>query len=317
MNILLFGRGVITTLYGWTFEKAGHNVTFYVRPGRSAEYGSHVHLDIFDMRRGAQRKHVDEDWPIRMVEELPADHSCDLILVSVQEWMFAEVAKFLESRAGRATILIFSNFWRDPEEATRGLPKDQVAWGFPLAGGAFHSNVLRGAIFASVIFGTFSASLTRSEVGARKLFRDCGFKISEKANFRDWLWIHFATNAGLMSQAVHAGSMESVMGSFGEAREAALTLREVLPVLRARGVNLQQNSMELTPLRMPPYLFAGGMVAAFSFSKAMQAVVGKGDHKEELRRTVMSVLQEAAELGIETPRLRRAGNMLGSLGVSS
>jgi 2-dehydropantoate 2-reductase len=313
MNILLFGRGVITTLYGWAFEKAGHNVTFYVRPGRLAEYGSHVHLDILDVRRKAQRKHVDEDWAIRMVEELPADHSYDFILVSVQEWMFAEVAKFLQSRAGQATILIFSNFWRDPEEATRGLPKDQVAWGFPLAGGAFHSNVLRGAIFASVNFGTFSASLTRSEVVARKLLRDCGFKISEKTNFRDWLWIHFATNAGLMSQAVYAGSMESVMGSFNEAREAALTLREMLPVLQARGVNLQQNFTELMPLRMPPYLFAGGMVAAFSFSKPFRAVVGTGDHKEEMRKTIMSVLQGAAELGIETPRLRRAANRLGNV----
>jgi 2-dehydropantoate 2-reductase len=75
MNIFLFGRGVISTLYGWTFEKAGHNVAFYVRPGRSAEYGSHVHLDILDVRRGTQRKHVDENWALRMVEELRVDHS--------------------------------------------------------------------------------------------------------------------------------------------------------------------------------------------------------------------------------------------------
>ena len=73
MNILLFGRGVISTLYGWTFEKAGHTVTFYVRSGRSAEYGSRLHLDIFDLRRGAQPKQVDEDWTVRMVEELPED----------------------------------------------------------------------------------------------------------------------------------------------------------------------------------------------------------------------------------------------------
>ncbi len=316
MKILLFGRGVITTLYGWAFEKAGHSVTFYVRPGRSAEHGSHVHLDIFDGRRGAQRKHIDEDWAIRMVEELPADHTYDLILVSVQEWMFAEVAKFLESRVGHATILIFSNFWHDPEEATRGLPKDRLAWGFPLAGGAFRENALRGAIYASVNFGMFSGSPTESEVAARKLFRDSGFKIAEKTHFRDWLWIHFATNAGLMSQAIYAGSMETVMGSFKEAREAALTMREMLPVLRARGVDLQQNFTGLIPLRMPRFLFAGGMVAAFSFSKAFQAVVGKGDHNEELRRTVMSVLKEAAELGVETPRLRRAGNRLGILGLN-
>jgi len=314
MNILLFGRGVIATLYGWAFEKAGHTVTFYVRPGRSAEYGSRLHLDIFDLRRGAQPKYVDEDWTIRMVEELPADHSYDLILVSVQEWMFAEVAKFLESRVGHATILIFSNFWRDPEEATRGLPKDQVAWGFPLAGGAFRSNVLRGAIFGSVNFGTFSAALSASELAARKLFRDCGFNVTEKTNFRDWLWIHFATNAGLMSQAIYAGSMESVMGSFKQAREAALTVQEMLPVLRARGVKLHQNFVELMPLRMPPSLFAAAIAAAFSFNKPFRAVVGTGDHKEEIRRTVTSVLQGAAEFGIATPRLLSAGNRLRSLG---
>ena len=314
MNILLFGRGVIATLYGWAFEKVGHSVTFYVRPGRSAGYGSHVHLDISDGRRGAPRKHVDEDWALRMVEQLPTDHSYDLILVSVQEWQFDEVAKFLEARTGHATILIFSNFWRDPVEATRALPKDRMAWGFPLAGGAFASNVLRGAIYSSVNFATFSASLTKSDLVARGLFRDCGFKISEKANFRDWLWIHFATNAGLMSQAVHAGSMESVMYSFNEAREAALTMQEMLPILRARGVNLEHNFTELAPLRMPPYLFAGGILAAFSFSKSFRAVVGKGDHKEEIRRTVLCVLQEAVRLGIRTPRLRRAGDLLDTLG---
>jgi hypothetical protein len=54
-------------------------------------------MDISDVRRGTQRKHVDEDWAIRTVEELAADHAYDLILVSVQEWMFA--AKFLESRS--------------------------------------------------------------------------------------------------------------------------------------------------------------------------------------------------------------------------
>ena len=250
MNILLIGRGVISTLYGWAFEKAGHTATFYVRPGRSVEYGSRLHLDIFDLRRGAQSKRVDEDWTVRLVEELPEDHRYDLIFVSVQHWQFAEVAKFLESRTGNTTILIFNNFWRDPEEATRGLPKERMAWGFPFGGGAFHSNVLRGALYTSVNFGTFSPCLTNREIEARKLFRDCGFQISEKFNLRDWLWIHFAMNAGLMSQAVQSGSMESVMGSFRQAKEAALALHEMLPVLRARGVVPQQNCTAMIPLRV-------------------------------------------------------------------
>jgi ketopantoate reductase len=31
MRILFVGRGVISTLYGWAFAKAGHEVAFLVR----------------------------------------------------------------------------------------------------------------------------------------------------------------------------------------------------------------------------------------------------------------------------------------------
>ena len=32
IKILMFGRGVIATVYGWALEQAGHDVEFYVRP---------------------------------------------------------------------------------------------------------------------------------------------------------------------------------------------------------------------------------------------------------------------------------------------
>ena len=50
MKILMFGRGVISTLYGWALEKAGNEVDFYVRPGRAADFGSSVDVDIRDGR---------------------------------------------------------------------------------------------------------------------------------------------------------------------------------------------------------------------------------------------------------------------------
>jgi ketopantoate reductase len=38
MKILMFGQGVISVLYGWALEKAGHTVEFYVRPDRPVQY---------------------------------------------------------------------------------------------------------------------------------------------------------------------------------------------------------------------------------------------------------------------------------------
>lgn len=35
MKILMIGRGVISTQYGWALEQAGNDVTFYVRKEES------------------------------------------------------------------------------------------------------------------------------------------------------------------------------------------------------------------------------------------------------------------------------------------
>ena len=50
MKILMFGRGVISTLYGHALEMSGHSVEFYVRPGRITEYGPRLSVNILDAR---------------------------------------------------------------------------------------------------------------------------------------------------------------------------------------------------------------------------------------------------------------------------
>ena len=63
MKILIFGRGVIATQYAWALEKAGHTVEFYVRPGRTVQYGSTINLDIIDGRI-KPRVEVKENWAV-------------------------------------------------------------------------------------------------------------------------------------------------------------------------------------------------------------------------------------------------------------
>ncbi len=74
MNILIFGRGVIGTLYGWGPEQAGHTVTYYVRPGRAAEYGPTLTLDFLDARRRIQGFPVQETIEMHYIDEFGPDH---------------------------------------------------------------------------------------------------------------------------------------------------------------------------------------------------------------------------------------------------
>ena len=124
MKILMFGRGTIATQYGWALEKAGHSIEFYVRPGRAAQYGSIIQLDLLDARRKGDKRVVQETWPVVFREELDAKHTYDLIIVSVTHGAFAQVADFLGPRVANATVLVFNNLWMSPEQAIASLPAD-------------------------------------------------------------------------------------------------------------------------------------------------------------------------------------------------
>lgn len=309
MKILMFGRGVIATLYGWVLEQARHDVEFYVRPGRAAAYGETTDLDLLDMRRRPWGQRIVEKWPVRYREALEPDHDFDLIVLSVQHHRLAEAAAFLAPRVGNATVLVFSNLWAEPLTAIGTLPVEQVAWGFPQAGGGFgEDGVLRGALLPLAIFGTLGQPPTDRERAVRQTFREAGFRLREQPDFRGWLWIHFASNAGLHSQGLRLGSLAKLAGSTADWREALLANRELLPLLEARGVDLRRHRGGGLLFRAPIWLTAP--VIAWLTAHVAPMRVNFAAHSdpdaEEPREICRDALAEARRLGVAAPRLEAA-----------
>lgn len=112
----MFSRGVIVTMHGWALERAGHDVEFYVWPGRTAAYGEVIDLDLLNARR--------RPWGSA------SSTSGRLIVLSVRHYRLAEAADFLTPSAGKATVLLCSNIWTEPLPAIGAPPIDQIAWGF-------------------------------------------------------------------------------------------------------------------------------------------------------------------------------------------
>ncbi|WP_037367973.1 ketopantoate reductase family protein [Amycolatopsis orientalis] len=307
MKILMFGRGVIAAMYGWALERAGHEVEFYVRPGRAAEYGDSIDLDVRDLRAWGRR--VVETWPVRYREELEPDHGFELIVLSVQHYRLPEAAAFLAPRVGTATVLVFGNVWSEPLDALGDLPSDQVAWGFPQGGGGFgEDGVLRGMLLPRSVFGTLGGPPGERERAVRRVFRDAGFRVRERPDFRGWLWVHFASDAGLHSQGVRAGSLSALAGSREGLREALLTGRELLPLLEARGVDLRRHRAAVLPFRAPTWLTApalGWLLAHVAPARVNFEAHSDPDAREP-REICRDALTEARRLGVPVPRLEAA-----------
>ncbi|OXM56385.1 ketopantoate reductase [Amycolatopsis thailandensis] len=309
MKILMFGRGVIATIYGWALRKAGHDVEFYVRPGRAATYGDSVDLDLFDTRRRMRGQRVVEKWPVRLRETLEPDHDFDLIVLSVSHHRLPEATAFLAPRVGRATVLVFGNVWTEPAAAIGQLPLDRIAWGFPQAGGGFDADgVLRGMLMPSVVFGTLDRPPTDRERAVRQAFREAGLRIKERPDFRGWLWVHFASDAGLLSQGLRLGSLSRLAGSRSDLREGLLNGRELLPLLEARGLDLRRHRVGLLPFRAPTWLTAPALAwLTAHVAPARVSITAHSDpDAEEPREVCRDTLAEARRLGVPVPRLEAA-----------
>ncbi|WP_432985491.1 ketopantoate reductase family protein [Dactylosporangium sp. CA-233914] len=309
MKILMFGRGVIATVYGWALERAGHHVEFYVRPGRAATYGDTTDLDLLDTRRRVWGQRVVEKWPVRYREELQSDHDFDLIVLSVPHHRLAEATAFLAPRIGQVTVLVFGNIWTEPQTAIGALPVDQVAWGFPQAGGGFgEDGVLRGTLLPAVIFGTLGQPPTDRERAVRRVFREAGFRLRERPDFRGWLWIHFVSNAGLHSQGLRLGSLARLAGSTGAFREALLAGRELLPLLEARGLDLRRHRGGGLLFRAPTWLTAPALawLSAHVAPVRVNFAAYSDPEAQEPREICRDTLAEARRLGVAVPRLEAA-----------
>jgi len=307
LRILMFGRGVIATLYGRVLHAAGHDVEFYVRPGRAVEYGEVVQLDWIDGRRRPFGRRVRESFRTSLRESFGPGDGFDLIVLSVGHHHLAEAAAFVAPRLGAASVLVFGNVWGEPLTAIAPLPAGRVVFGFPLAGGGFgEDGLLWGGMLSSVIIGTADTAPSRREQEVFTAFRRAGLTVRHEKDMRGWLWLHFIADAGMFDQAVRSGSLAKMIGDRRAFREAFLTTRELLPILEARGVDLRRHRGALVQYRMPRVISTVIGWATVLIPIASRSLAAHTDpHTTEARAVLQDTLREARRLGIQTPRLER------------
>jgi 2-dehydropantoate 2-reductase len=300
MKILFIGRGTIGTLYAWAFENAGHTVEFYVREGKKVQYGSHVNLELWDARRSKKDLHVKEKWPIVIQEEIKENHDYDLIFMSVNPEQVSSVVKYLAPRVGNATVLFFNNFWQDLQSAVQPIPLSQIVCGFPGAGGGFEGNTLYGGLYKTVQFGTYEAEPTKRDLEVRKLFVGAGFKIMVQKDLQSWLWNHFALNVAMEVEVLKSGSFEKVISSPEALVGIGRNMKEIIPVLKAKGSKLDVLTKVLSNL--PPRV-VGFLMSNVVFSPKSMAYALVVHNHTKVGYAVQDVISEARKYGIKVPRL--------------
>ncbi|GAA0136939.1 2-dehydropantoate 2-reductase N-terminal domain-containing protein [Paenibacillus sp. YSY-4.3] len=296
MRILFFGRGVISTQYAWAFKKAGHTVEFYVRKGRKETFGSHIELELWDARKGKQL--IKESWNVKLHEEISPNY--DLIIASVNTEQLPKAAELLSTAAGNTPILIFNNVWQDLKSSISPLSMNNVVFGFPGAGGGIADNKLRGGFLKMVFLEKPRVGTEQINNKVKELFESAHFKISWIKDMQNWLWNHFAVNAAMEAEVLKRGSFPALMNHSDSFANVGKNMREMIPVLKARGAKIDAISLLLT--KIPPALL-GTLFNKVIFAKDSLPRLFIEYNNSKAGFAVLEVVREAKKLGIPLPRL--------------
>lgn len=120
---------------------------------------------------------------------------------------------------------------------------------------------------------------------------------------QNWLWNHFAMNAAMETEVLKRGSFSALMNHKDSFSNVGLSMREMIPVLKARGAKPDAITLLLT--KIPPALL-GTLFTKVIFAKGSLPRLFMEYNKSKAGFAVLEVVREAKKAGIPLPRLTTA-----------
>jgi 2-dehydropantoate 2-reductase len=186
VKILVFGPGVIGTLYAARLQESGQLVTVLARGERLAEIRRHG-LTLEDVVSGRR-----STTAVGATEQLAPDDQYDVALVTVRRDQLASVMPALKANRNIPTMLFMLNNPVGSNDLVSALGEDRLLLGFPGAGGTSDGHIVRYALISQqpTTLGELngrSSERVRSLAGA---FKAAGFSTTISGDMHGWLKAH-------------------------------------------------------------------------------------------------------------------------------
>jgi len=303
MKVLVYGAGVIGTLYGGKLAHAGNRVTVVARGRRLVDIRQHglVLEDIVDRRHWTTR--------VEAAEHLDPEVEQDLALITVRRDQLANVLPELANNSRIPILLFMLNNPTGSASLADALGRDRVLLGFPGAGGTSDGHVVRYAMIAQqpTTLGELDGRRTARLRKIAKAFRDADFPTKICGDMDAWLKAHaFFVTAICGAIYLAAGDCRNLSRD-----NAALTLmthgvREGFTAVRALGEIVTPFSLKVLFTWLPD-AFAVGYWRRFFATEMADYVFGR--HARAAAREMQDLASDCRSLveksGVEAPSLLR------------
>ena len=186
MRILIFGAGVLGSLYAGRLAAAGQDVALLARGTRLRQLRQHG-LVLFDEAIG-QETHPQ----VRLVEELGAEDAYDLVIVIIRAEQLADALPTLAANRRIPCFLFLHNRASGPGALFDALGPGRVLLGFPGAGGTREPTQVRYRLIPQqpTTLGEPDARISPRLRQVAKALLQAGFPVALSRNMDAWLKTH-------------------------------------------------------------------------------------------------------------------------------
>lgn len=202
MKFLVYGAGVLGSLYAAKLQEAGQDVTVLAR-GRRLEQIREYGIVLVEEGTG-----VCSATRVDTVERLEPDDAYDFVLVVMRKNQVGAVLPALAANRATPNVVFMVNSASGGDEMISVLGKERVILGFPGAGGAREGHVVHYRLVNAVqpnTFGEPDGSMTErlNQLGA--VFTAAGLPVAFSAHMDAWLKTHVALVSPIANALYLAG----------------------------------------------------------------------------------------------------------------
>ena len=253
MRILIYGAGVIGSLYGALLAEAGYDVSVYAR-GRRLESLT---------RDGLQYKYKGKikTAPIKVLSTIEPDDRYDFIFLTVRENQLHTALEELRQNSSPTVVTMVNSLETyDRWEAICGAGR--IIPAFPGAGGGFDGGVLDAALTPRLIQPTTFGKTDGRERALARVFRRAKIPYQVVADMHAWQLCHLAMVVPIADAYYEADDPENAGRDAALMRKTAKQIRDNLGAIAARKIRLSPGKMQAFRLLPVPLV---GWILGFVF----------------------------------------------------
>jgi 2-dehydropantoate 2-reductase len=301
MKILVYGAGVIGSIYAARLFEAGCNVTLLARD-KHYESLKQNGVIIKDTLAGKQTTSK-----VPLTTQLEANDFYDIIMVTVRLDQLDTIVPALKNNHVCPLIMLMLNNPESIEQLTNELNPKHIILGFPGAGGTYQNNIVDYIQIKQqeTTIGEINGKISVRIKEIKALFESAGFEVAISDNMEAWLKTH-AVFVACIAAAIIKENGDSVQ--LGKKRSSVKmmvkSIREGFTACKSLGMPIAPANLKIIFMIMPQWF------SVCYWQKAMQGEVGTlamaphaNKAKDEMKFLAKKVLTIVHSSSCPTPTL--------------